>query len=111
MRYWNAFNELQLALHGDPYVGAKLGHHLHHAGFVGIETTPRDVIFDDRDPSARAAFCGYCKDLLLSAAPSLLAADRIARADIDAMSEELDAIGRGPGSIFFYAFVQARCLR
>lgn len=111
MRYWNAFNELQLALHGDPYVGAKLGHHLHHAGFLGIETMPRDVIFDDRDPSARAAFCGYCKDLLLSAAPSLLAADRIARADIDAMSEELDAIGRGPGSIFFYAFVQARCLR
>lgn len=111
MRYWSAFNELQLALHGDPYVGAKLGHYLHHAGFREIETTPRDVIFDDRDAAARAAFCGYCKDLLLSAAPSLLAADRITRADIDAMSEELDAIGRGPGSVFFYAFVQARCVR
>jgi SAM-dependent methyltransferase len=111
MRYWDAFNELQLALHGDPYVGAKLGHHLHHAGFRSIETTPRDVIFDDRDASARAAFCDYCKDLLLSAAPSLLAAGRIEHADIQAMSEELDAIGRGPGSIFFYAFVQARCVR
>jgi len=111
MRYWSAFNELQLSLHGDPYVGAKLGHHLYHAGFRAIETMPRDVIFDDRDAAARAAFCGYCKDLLLSAAPSLLAANRIAQADIDAMSEELDAIGRGPGSVFFYAFVQARCTR
>jgi SAM-dependent methyltransferase len=111
MHYWNAFNQLQLELRGDPYVGAKLGHHLHHAGFRSIQTEPRDVIFDDRDPAARAAFCGYCKDLLLSAAPSLLAAGRVAQADIDAMSEELDAIGRGPGSIFFYAFVQARCIR
>lgn len=111
MRYWSAFNELQLTLHGDPYVGAKLGHHLHHAGFRRIETAPRDVIFDDRDPAARAAFCAYCKDLLLSAAPSLLGAHRIERADIEAMSEELDAIGRGPGSIFFYAFVQARAVR
>ncbi len=111
MRYWSAFNELQLALHGDPNVGAKLGHYLHHAGFRHIETSARDVIFDDRDPVARAAFCGYCKDLLLSAAPALLAAGRITQPDIDAMSEELDAIGRGPGSVFFYAFAQARCIR
>jgi len=111
MRYWTAFNELQLALHGDPFVGAKLAHHLHHAGFKRIETTPRDVIFDDRDAAKRAAFCGYCKDLLLSAAPSLLAAGRVAPADVDAMTDELDAIGRGPGSIFFYVLMQARCVR
>jgi SAM-dependent methyltransferase len=111
MAYWSAFNQLQLALHGDPYVGAKLGHHLHHAGFRAIQTEPRDVIFDDRDPAARAAFCGYCTDLLLSAAPALLAAGRVEQADIEAMREELAAIGRGPGSVFFYAFVQARCIR
>lgn len=108
MRYWAAFNKLQLAMHGDPYVGAKLGHHLHHAGFRSIETMSRDVIFDDRDATARAAFCAYCKELFLSAAPALLEAGCVTRADIDGMSEELDAIGRGPGSIFFYAFVQAR---
>jgi hypothetical protein len=39
----------------------------------------------------------------------LLAVDRVKPADIAAMTEELDALGRGPGSIFFYAFVQARC--
>jgi ubiquinone/menaquinone biosynthesis C-methylase UbiE len=109
MRYWAAFNAHQLALRGDPYVGARLGHLLHHAGFRDIETTAREVIFDDRDAPARAAFCIYCKNLLLSAAPSLLAAALVDQAEIDAMSDELDAIGRGPGSIFFYAFVQARC--
>lgn len=111
MRYWAAFNKLQLAMHGDPYVGAKLGHQLHHAGFRSIETMSREVIFDDRDATARAAFCEYCKELLLSAAPALLEADCITRVDVDAMSEELDSIGRGPGTIFFYAFVQARCVR
>lgn len=111
MQYWAAFNKLQLAMHGDPYVGAKLGHHLYHAGFRSIETTAREVIFDDRDVAARAAFAGYCKDLFLSAAPALLEAGYVSRADIDAMSAEIDAIGRGPGSIFFYTFVQARCAR
>jgi SAM-dependent methyltransferase len=111
MQYWSAFNELQLALHGDPYVGAKLGHHLHHAGFRAIDITPRIVLFDDRDPDGRAAFCGYCTDLLLSAAPKLLASGRIAQPDVDAIRDELDVIGRGPGSVFFYTFVQARCVR
>jgi ubiquinone/menaquinone biosynthesis C-methylase UbiE len=111
MAYWAAFNAHQLGLRGDPYVGARLGHLLHHAGFRAIETTAREVVFDDRDPAARAAFCRYCKDLLLSAAPALLATERVDRTGIEAMSVELDAIGRGPGSVFFYVFVQARCVR
>ncbi|MEO8706544.1 MAG: methyltransferase domain-containing protein [Kofleriaceae bacterium] len=110
MRYWNAFNELQLSLHGDPYVGAKLGHHLHHAGFRHIETTAREVILDDRDAAQRAALCRALRDLLLSAAPSLLAANRVVDADIAAFTEELDTIARGPGSIFFYVVMQARCV-
>ncbi|HEY5920052.1 MAG TPA: methyltransferase domain-containing protein [Kofleriaceae bacterium] len=111
MRYWSAFNNMQIALGGDPYVGAKLGHHLHHAGFRNIELTPRGVILDDRDPSARAALCAACTDLLLSAAPALLAANRVTGAEIDAVGEELDAIGRGPGSVFFYVIMQARAAR
>jgi SAM-dependent methyltransferase len=31
-RYWAALNQHQQALGGDPYVGARLGHLLHHAG-------------------------------------------------------------------------------
>lgn len=111
MSYWAAFNQQQIELGGDPNVGAKLGHHLHHAGFRDITTRPADVIFDDRDPSGRAELCRGCKDLLLSAAPTLLAAGRVDQAGIDAMGAELDAIGRGPGTILFYAFVQARCVR
>src|SRR5262249_18993103 len=72
MRYWQAFNDHQLSLRGDPQVGAKLGHYLHHAGFHAIETRPADVIFDDRDGRARADFCRYCKALFLSAAAELL---------------------------------------
>lgn len=110
MRYWAAFNQHQQALRGDPYVGAKLGHGLHHAGFRDIELAAREVVFDDRDPAARAGFMRYFEDLLRSAAPSLLAARRLDPADLAAVGEELEAIGRGPGSVFFYAFVQARAL-
>jgi SAM-dependent methyltransferase len=111
MRYWDVFNEHQRALGGDPNAGARLGQHLHHAGFRAIETQPADVIFDDRDPRARATFCAYAKSLFLSAAPELLATGRVAPADLDALCAELDAVGREPGSVFFYAFVQARCVR
>lgn len=111
MRYWDAFNRRQSDLGGHPNVGARLGHYLHHAGFRDIRTTPGDVILDDRDAPTRAALCTYCNDLFLSAAPELRAAGLVDQADIDGMSAELDAIGRGPGSVFFYAFVQARCTR
>jgi SAM-dependent methyltransferase len=110
MRYWDAFNRHQLALGGDPYVGAKLGHHLHHAGFRRIDARPGDIIFDDRSPATRAAFCVYFRDLLLSAAPGLLGAGVIDACDVDGMRAELDALGRGDGGVFFYAFVQARCV-
>jgi hypothetical protein len=110
MRYWDAFNRHQIALRGDPYVGAKLGHHLHHAGFRRIDTKPADIIFDDRDPALRASFCVYFRDLLLSAAPGLLAAGAVEARDIDGLRDELDALARGEGGVFFYAFVLARCV-
>jgi len=109
MRYWDAFNRHQRALGGDPYVGARLGHHLHHAGFRAIETGLADVIFDDRDPAARAAICDTFEELLLSAAPGLRAAGAIDGRDVDGMRAEVAALRSGDGGVFFYAFVQARC--
>jgi len=111
MAYWAAFNRHQIDLGGDPNVGAKLGQHLHQVGFRAIRTTIREVVLDDRDPATRADVCRACTDLLLSAAPGLLAADLVDQAGIDAMRAELDVVGRGPGSVFFYGFVQARCVR
>jgi SAM-dependent methyltransferase len=109
-RYWAALNQHQQALGGDPYVGARLGHLLHHAGFRAIDTKPADVIFDDRDPAARARFLAYCTDLFLSAAPGLLAAGLVDRRLVEGMRAEMTALA-GDGGVFFYAFVQARCVR
>jgi SAM-dependent methyltransferase len=110
-RYWDALNQHQIALGGDPFVGARLGHLLHHAGFRDIDTKPADIIFDDRDPVARASFSEYCRSLLLSAAPGLLAAGLVDQRCVDGMSAEMAALGSEPGHVFFYAFVQARCVR
>jgi SAM-dependent methyltransferase len=110
-RYWDALNQHQIALGGDPFVGARLGHLLHHAGFRDIDTKPADIIFDDRDPAARASFSEYCRNLLLSAAPGLLAAGLVDQRCVDGMSAEMAALGSEPGHVFFYAFVQARCVR
>jgi SAM-dependent methyltransferase len=111
MAYWDAFNRHQRDLGGDPDAGATVGQHLHAAGFREIRTELREVILDDRDPASRAGVCRACTDLLLSAAPGLLERGLVDQAGIDAMRTELAALGRGPGTVFFYGFVQARCVR
>ena len=107
-RYWTAVNAHQRALGGDPFVGAKLANHLLAAGFRHVEVAVRPLHFDDRDPDARARQLEYWTELMLSGAPGLLAARRVTRATVAAMQRELARIGAGPGSVFFYTWVQAR---
>ena len=108
LRYWLAFNDHQWSLGGDPFVGAKLGNLLQSVGFRDVTTEVRSFHLDNRAPGERAEFLAYWSELLLSGAPSLLAANKVSQEIVDGMTRELELVARDPNSVFFYAFIQAR---
>jgi ubiquinone/menaquinone biosynthesis C-methylase UbiE len=108
LRYWTAFNEHQLSVGGDPFVGAKLGNLLQSVGFRDVQTEVKTFHLDNRSPGERAEFLAYWSELLLSGAPALLAASKVSQEVVDGMTRELERVARDPNSVFFYSFIQAR---
>ena len=107
MTYWLAFNDRQLELGGDPFVGAKLGNLLLAGGFREIRTEVRNIHLDNRQPAERAEFLDFWTDLLLSGAPSLLEAGLVSQAVVDGMERELRDVAHDPNAVFFFSFVRA----
>lgn len=108
VRYWTAFNEHQMSIGGDPFIGAKLGNLLQSVGFRDVVTEVKSFHLDNRDPAERAEFLAYWSDLLLSGAPALLAAGKVTTETVEGMAKELARVARDPNSVFFYSFIQAR---
>jgi ubiquinone/menaquinone biosynthesis C-methylase UbiE len=107
LSFWRAFNDRQLALGGDPFVGAKLGNLLQAVGCRDIVTTVRPIHLDNRHPGERAEFLAYWTELLLSGAPGLQKAGLVSAATVEGMKRELQEVAHNPDAVFFYAFVQA----
>ncbi len=110
LSYWKAFNEHQIALRGDPFVGAKLGNLLQAVGYQGIDVRVRPIHLDNRAPGERAEFLEYWTDLLLSSAAGLRDAGKVSEKVVLWMKAELQRVARDPDAVFFYAFVQARAV-
>jgi ubiquinone/menaquinone biosynthesis C-methylase UbiE len=108
LRYWMAFNDHQLSVGGDPFIGAKLGNLLQSVGFRDVETAVKTFHLDNRAPAERAEFIAYWTEFLLSGAPALLAANKVPSAIVEGMTRELERVARDPNSVFFYSFIQAR---
>ncbi len=108
LRYWRAFNDTQLAMGGDPFVGAKLGNLLLKNGFCDIRTEVKTFHLDNRVPGDRTEFLAYWSDLLLSGAPALAKAGKVPQEVVDGMQHELQRVARDPDAVFWYSFVQAR---
>ena len=107
-RYWLAFNDRQIELGGDPFVGAKLGNLLSSVGFRDVVTEVKTFHLDNRAPAERTDMLAYWSDLLLSGAPALLEAGKVSQDVVAGMTRELDRVARDPNSVFFYSFIQAR---
>lgn len=108
LRYWMAYNDRQLELGGDPFVGAKLGNLLSSVGFRDVATDVKTFHLDNRAPAERTEMLAYFADLLLSGAPALLEAGKVSQEVVSGMTRELDRVARDPNSVFFYSFIQAR---
>src|SRR5687767_4921661 len=103
-----AFNDYQLELGGDPFVGAKLGKLLQAVGYRDIETEVKTFHLDNRLPGERAEFLAYWTELLLSGAAGLEQAGKIDGDVVQRMRDELARVAHDPDAVFFYSFVQAR---
>lgn len=110
LQYWMHFNDHQLELGGDPFVGAKLGNLLQAMGFREIQTEVKVIHLDNRCPGERAEFIQYWTDLLLSSAGGLIEAGKVSPALVEGMKLELREVAHNPDAVFFYAFVQARAV-
>jgi SAM-dependent methyltransferase len=108
LRYWRAFNDTQLELGGDPFIGAKLGNLLLGNGFTDIRTEVKTFHLDNRSPGERTEFLAYWTELLLSGAPALERAGKVPADVVAGMQEELQKVARDPDAVFWYSFVQAR---
>ena len=107
-RYWMAFNDFQYDSGGDPFIGAKLGNLLLAGGFRDVVTEIKTVHFDNREPARRKDMIAFWEELLLSAADSLVYAERVTQAVVDGMRQDMHDVQNDPDAVFFYAFVQAR---
>jgi ubiquinone/menaquinone biosynthesis C-methylase UbiE len=108
LSYWMAFNDRQLELGGDPFVGAKLGNLLQAVGYRDIEVEVKPIHLDNRFPGERAEFIAYWTELLLSSAPGLQKSGKVSKATVESMKAELHEVAHSPNAVFFYCFVQAR---
>lgn len=108
LRYWRAFNDTQMEMGGDPFVGAKLGNLLLKNGFVDIHTEVKTFHLDNRAPGERTEFLAFWADLLLSGAPALAKAGKVPPEVVAGMQHELQRVARDPDAVFWYSFVQAR---
>jgi ubiquinone/menaquinone biosynthesis C-methylase UbiE len=108
LAYWMAFNDYQIELGGDPFVGAKLGNLLQAVGYRDITTDVKTIHLDNRWPGERAEFIAYWTELLLSGASGLQAAGKVSPDVVEGMKEELHEVAHNPNAVFFYSFVQAR---
>lgn len=110
LAYWMAFNDYQLEIGGDPFVGAKLGNLLQAVGYRDIVTEVRTIHLDNRTPGERAEFLAYWSELLLSGAPGLVAAGKVSSETVEGMKIELAEVAHDPDAVFFYSFVHARAV-
>ena len=108
LSYWMAFNDHQLEIGGDPFVGAKLGNLLQAVGYREITTEVRTIHLDNRTPGERAEFIAYWSELLLSGAPGLEKAGKVSAKVVEGMKRELADVAHDPNAVFFYSFVTAR---
>ncbi|MFN0207888.1 MAG: class I SAM-dependent methyltransferase [Planctomycetota bacterium] len=108
LKYWMAYNDRQIELKGDPFIGAKLGNLLQTVGFRDIVTFVKTFHLDNRAPGERAEFLSYWTELLLSGSKELLESGHVSEEIVEGMKVELARVARDPNAVFFYSFIQAQ---
>ena len=106
-KYYEAYNQLQISLGGNPDVGAQLGNLMKKAGFGSIEIYHGGFHLDQSKPEELQKMLHFWTILLKSGAPGLLEAELITEKEIEEMERDLISVQKDENAVFFYQFVQA----
>ncbi|MBD2513097.1 class I SAM-dependent methyltransferase [Nostoc muscorum FACHB-395] len=111
--YWEIFNRYQEQLNGDPNVGVKLSNLALQSGFSETTLDYIPLYLDGRtkNMSQRTDFIDFITEVLLSAAPALIALERITPSLPDAMILELQEIKNNQDSIFVWPLEQLKAVK
>lgn len=109
-KYWEAYNELQIQLGGDPQVGGKLGNLLLQSGFSEVQTWPLFFHLDQRNPNELKEMLTYWKNLLLSGHESLVQHQKVDKSFKLLLEEEIEELKQSPDTVFIYTSIQGRGL-
>lgn len=107
MDYWRIYNEYQVQIGGDPQVGVRLGDLLEEAGYSNIDLRSGGFHLDNRQPEEKRTVFNYWKNLMSSAALSLLEEGLITEKQVKEMQQAMDELKDMPHSVFYYRFIQA----
>jgi ubiquinone/menaquinone biosynthesis C-methylase UbiE len=102
--YWNALNQLQREMLGNPDVGLQLPNLLHKAGFVEIQSQPVVFFYAADKPRERDAMLNYWQTLMLSALPALVKAAKGGQLIPTEMEVQtaFDELKNDKDTVFFY---------
>ncbi len=106
-QFWMAFNDYQLEIGGDPFIGMKLGNLLLSLGFREIETRIITWHYDNRQPAKRKEHIDEWTELMLSASDQLIQDGRLSKETVQSAKEELSSVSQNPNSVFHFSFMQA----
>lgn len=111
--YLEIFNHYQKQLNGDPDVGVKLCNLALKAGFSDTQLGYVPIQLDNRirDISQRAIVINFLTECFLSAAPELIAQEKVTPDLIEAIKQELDLLKNNQDSIFIYPFQQMKAIK
>jgi SAM-dependent methyltransferase len=104
--YYERYNQHQVALGGDPDVGAQLGNMLFKAGYKEIALFHGDFHLDQSNSEDLSKMLNFWKILMKSGSSGLLEAGMITDTEIQAMEEDLNFMATSEKAVFFYQFVQ-----
>ena len=106
LNYWNKYNDLQLKLGGNPFVGVEIGNFIYNSGFKNIETSSRNFLYDNSMPNHREMMVDYWLNLLLSGFDNLLKHNKVKIEDKSIIVSEMKKVSQVNG-VFNYAFIQS----
>ncbi|WP_291781145.1 class I SAM-dependent methyltransferase [Cecembia sp.] len=107
MEYWHIYNNYQVAIGGDPQVGARLGSLLEESGYKNIDLRSGGFHLDKRTRAEKKKVFSYWKNLISSGASQLLESGLVTREQVIAMQAGMDRLMDMPDSVFYYRFIQA----
>jgi len=104
--YWHKYNQLQLQMGGNPFVGVEVGNYLHQSGFQQNNIYSQTFLYDNNTPHDRSVLIEYWTNLMLSGFDNLLLYNMVKAEDRSRIISEM-AKARANNGVFHYSFIQA----